>query len=357
MENDPRLAYLQAHGDFSSAYSTLDPGLRSFLVPGVGYQAYAVQGRRVMGLFNPVCADSDRPQLLRSFIKTLRPEGIFQVDGETAHGYQDLGLRTHRFGMETVIMLDRFQLSGAPMRMVREACNRGRLLGYEIAEIGREIAASPATWARLQDVSHQWLATRIVKTREIGVLIRRSVFAPEDGCRKFVLLDPAGEIEGYQVYDPIFRQGSIAGYSLTFARFAQDRLKGHHYFMTVAVLGRLRKEDCGRIELGLSPLYKVMEEDPLNASGLLPRLMNLVYQHGGRFYGFKGLALHKRKYRGTEYPAYLATPRRIPLSARFGLIRLTGLLGRARSPVEKPLASLTAADFSRRGLQRRRSGP
>ena len=62
MENDPRLAYLQSHGDFSSAYSTLDPSLRSFFVEGVGYQAYAVQGRRAMGLFNPVCADNGRPR-------------------------------------------------------------------------------------------------------------------------------------------------------------------------------------------------------------------------------------------------------------------------------------------------------
>ncbi|TDI29492.1 MAG: DUF2156 domain-containing protein [Acidobacteria bacterium] len=344
MASDLRLDYLHNHGDFSTAYSTLDPGLRSFLLEGVGYQAYAVQGRRVLGLFNPVCAGHDRSRLLQAFMTTLRPAGIFQVDGETARCYQELGLRTHRMGMEAAIMVDGFQLSGAPMRMVREACNRGRRLGYEVAEIGREVPASPATWARLQDVSRRWLATRIVKTREIGVLIRRAVYAPEDGCRKYVLLDPSGEIEGYQVYDPIFRMGCITGYTLTFARFAQDRLKGRHYFMTVAVLGRLHKEGCVRIELGLSPLYKVMEEDPLNASGLLPRLMNLVYQHGGMLYGFKGLALHKRKYRGKERPTYLAAPALIPLSALFGLVRLTGLLGRPRSQAVEPLASLTASE-------------
>ena len=327
MPDDQRWPLVRAHGDFAMAHATLDPALNALQVPDLGYQAYARSGGRVIGFFNPVCAPDDRKALLEAFFIDPRASGIVQVDAATARICRGMSLVTHRMGVETSIEIGRFTLDGAPMRMVREACNRGRRLGYEIGEIGTEVPDDAATWTKLQEISRDWMATRTVKTREVGVMMRRSVFAPEEDCRKFALLDHAGEVKGYQVYDPIYRDGEIAGYTLSFARFARDRLKGRHYFMTARVLERLRDEGCRRIELGLSPLYRVGERDPLNSSAVVQHMMHLLFQHGGRLYGFKGLALHKRKYRGREEPTYLVTRGKLPLRLLLSLVRVTGLIG------------------------------
>ena len=324
---DQRLALVRAHGDFAMAHATLDPALNALQVAGLGYQAYVRSGGRVIGFFKPVCAPDDCKALLKAFFADPRASGIVQVDAATARICRGMSLMTHRMGVETSIEIDRFTLDGAPMRMVREACNRGRRLGYEIGEIGAGIPDDAATWMKLKEISGEWMATRTVKTREVGVMMRHSVFALEDGCRKFALVDSVGEVKGYQVYDPIYRHGEMAGYTLSFARFARDRLKGRHYFMTARVLERLRDEGCRRIELGLSPLYRVEEQDPLNSSAVVQRMMHLLFQHGGRLYGFKGLALHKRKYRGREEPTYLVTRGRLPLGLLTRLVRITGLIG------------------------------
>ena len=309
------------------AHATLDQALSAFPVGDLGYQAYVRTGQGIIGLFNPVCSPGDRRRVLEEFFRDARVSGIVQVDASTARICHSMSLKTHRMGVESRIGVGDFTLEGASMRMVREACNRGRRLGYAIGEIGREVPDHPATWTKLQEISREWMATRTVKTREVGVMMRRSVFATEKDCRKFALLDEAGQVKGYQVYDPIYRDGAIDGYTLSFARFARDQLKGRHYFMTAQVLERQRAEGCRRIELGLSPLYRVAEPDPLNSSRAVQHLMHLLFQHGGRLYGFKGLALHKRKYRGREEPAYLVTRRKLPLGLLVRLVRVTGLIG------------------------------
>ena len=327
MEDEQRRASVKAHGGFAMAHATLDPALSAYCLADRGYQAYARGSGAIIGMFNPVCAPADRRQLLEKFFRDAGASGIVQVDADTARVCRSMSLMTHRMGVETQIESDQFTLEGAPMRMVREACNRGRRLGYAIGEIGREVPDFLDTWAQLREISRQWMATRTVKTREVGVMMRRSVFAMEQGCRKFALLDPEGQIKGYQVYDPIYREGAIDGYTLSFARFARDRLKGRHYFMTAQVLARQRAEGRRCLELGLSPLYRVAEPDELNSSKVVQQLLNLLYQHGGRLYGFKGLALHKRKYRGREEPSYLVTRSKLPLGLLVRLVRITGLIG------------------------------
>jgi lysylphosphatidylglycerol synthetase-like protein (DUF2156 family) len=313
------------------AHATLDPALAAFPVGRVGYQAYVRHGNTVIGFFNPVCAPEQRRQVLSAFFAATQAAGIVQVDAHTAGLCRDMSLMTQRMGVESHIGVRQFTLEGASMRMVREARNRGARGGYSVGEIGLEVKDQPETWAALRDISRQWMATRTVKTREVGVLMRHSVFAAEKDCRKFALLDAGGAIKGYQVYDPIYRSGEIQGYTLSFARFAQDGLKGRHYFMTSQVRDRLHGEGHERIELGLSPFYRVAEADPLNSSALLPHLMHLLYQYGGRLYGFKGLALHKRKYRGREQPVYLVSRNRLPVGLLLRLVGVTGLLGWKRS--------------------------
>jgi hypothetical protein len=76
--------YLQQYGSTIMCYSTLQKGLRYFLVRDLGYIAYAVRFvgppflliREPLALGDPVCHPKDRVKLLAAFLRRY-PKAIF----------------------------------------------------------------------------------------------------------------------------------------------------------------------------------------------------------------------------------------------------------------------------------------
>src|SRR5262249_55874937 len=76
---DVRFEYLKRHGAGCMAYSTLAGGVDAFVVPGLGYIAFARQrllGERVFALADPIAPPDRWAELLDLFL-AKEPQAVF----------------------------------------------------------------------------------------------------------------------------------------------------------------------------------------------------------------------------------------------------------------------------------------
>src|SRR2546429_6612249 len=81
---DVRLPYLKQHGGGCMAYSTLAEDVEAFVVPDLGYVAYARQrllGERVFVLADPIAPPERWGEILDLFL-AQRPRAVFVQIGE-----------------------------------------------------------------------------------------------------------------------------------------------------------------------------------------------------------------------------------------------------------------------------------
>ena len=74
-----RVGYLKKFGTHSQSFSTLQPGMQYFDVPGIGYIAYMRKWGGTFVLSDPVCAPDDFGRLLESFHRRFPNASYIQV--------------------------------------------------------------------------------------------------------------------------------------------------------------------------------------------------------------------------------------------------------------------------------------
>lgn len=125
--------------------------------------------------------------------------------------------------------------------------------------------------------------------------------------RKFYLSDRYGELVAFIVCDPIYRDGSVIGYSPAIKRRSPMAPLGAEEALTKFAIERFRAEGLETFRLGLLPLYDIQRSEFRDAWPLR-KVLQVVYQCGDRWlYSFRGHADFKRRYRGTFTKSYVAT--------------------------------------------------
>jgi lysylphosphatidylglycerol synthetase-like protein (DUF2156 family) len=310
------------------AYSTLDPELDCFRVEGAGFLAFKSLSGRFFGgttlaFFDPVCSPAARRRLLKEFIASNRRHGFIQIGAETAEILAGWGYYVNQLGIETRVPLADFSLQGNARARLREAWNRGRRLGACVEELrpcgGEEL------YQQMRSISDEWIASRKVHDREIRVIVRKAVFSPEPFVRKFILRNRDGRVDGFVFFDPVFSQQRVIGYSPSVLRFRNTSFKGRGYFMILSLMERFKAEGVAFLDLGLSPFYN-LKVPPMKTSPAMGWLFRRIFRHGESLYGFKGLAEHKRQFRGEERPTYIASPAWFPLAYIYATFKVVGVL-------------------------------
>ncbi|MFW6449592.1 MAG: DUF2156 domain-containing protein [Nanoarchaeota archaeon] len=319
---EERLEYLQRFGDFCMAYSTLQPGLNYFDVPDTGYIAYISNTNFIpfanditIAFFDPVSEKGEaKKELLENFIQTFKNPLFVQVHEETAEMLHDIGYNVNHFGIETDVSVQDFKVKGDKMRAVKKGIKTGQKKGMYICELTTEMndEERKRLFSQMKEISENWMSTKNVDDKEVRYIIRPAVYDDERFVRKFFVKNSEDLVEGFSFYDPIFSKGEIIGYTPSVARFAPVSFKGINYFTNVEVMNKFKEEGIQHLNLGLSPFYKVPEEET-RGSGFLNFVFSNLFKYGEKIYNAKGLAEHKRQYRSKELPVYLASKRKVPL--------------------------------------------
>ena len=304
--------FLKQHGHEGIAYATLQEGLEYF-IDSKGYIAYtriehpvfARKAKRIT-FSDPICAPEDLPQLIYKFL-ALDPRAAFGViSQECAEVLRPVGFKVNCIGYEPVIPIQTYNTKGnwRELDLIKRARNEARREGLTIRE--EDGASLRRRKEELAAVSAQWIASKPINDREIWLYARRPIFDDEEDVRKFVAYDKAGKVAGFVFYDPMYRAGTVFGYSANIVRCDERRFGRLATAVHMEAIEQFKAEGKESFNLLLAPFAK-LNDGKYNDDWGARLFLTLTARFGNHLYNFRGLAFHKSKYRGAKKPIYCAS--------------------------------------------------
>eukprot|EP00775_Hariotina_reticulata_P013086 gene13086-13213_t len=347
------LPHLLQHGRHIMSVSAFQLGMYQFILPGVGFIAFAMMGNgpdwlRLLSplvLGDPLCSPELWPVMAAAFLEAY-PDALFmQVSGGFARILSSLGLLVNSVGGETEIDLAAYTFSGHAKRglrsaitsavkagvVVQEACCGGlgnsgepaasgvrppvasaagghQQAGSEDSTGGSAAAAAggggwqPLIAAEMQEVDAAWMKHKGPKAAHMWLLNRQPVFGPEFAVRKFVARDGNGKLLAFIFFDAVFEAGRLVGYYANVTRMRPGAHPGVLNLIiktfidsSVDTLRAFARPHC--ISNLLAALAAVTESGlRITWRALLGRLV--AWQHSQGMYPFQSLAAAKAKYGG-----------------------------------------------------------
>lgn len=313
-----RVAWLKEYGSHPMSFSTMQPDMAYFELPGVGYIAYAQYWGMQFALADPVCAPEQRALLLDRFLERF-PRALFVQVGKAVveHLHGRHGYYGTQFGSESKIELSGWSLRGARKQIIRTAVNGARAQGIEIREGGFD--------HDVKRISEAWIRTRRCKNNEIRFLIRPMIIDYREGTRYFYAHDPDGEAVGFIFFDPIYREGRLAGYVPNISRSSANFRQGLWYALMAHALAVFQEEGVSYVDLGLVPLQVDAALEP-QESRVLRATMSVIRERMDFLYNFKGLEFAKSRFQGRIEKTYCCHRNALPALAMTAMFRLTRII-------------------------------
>lgn len=270
-----------------------------FSESGKAFIMYGIQGRSWVALGDPVGSPSDVAELVWRFVETARAAGgraaFYQVSPSLLSYCADAGLRAYKLGELAIVDLQNFELAGSRLAGLRQSYNRGKREGLEFSVIEPPEVADVIE--DLRAVSDAWLAHH--NTREKGF----SLGAFRDDyitAQPVAILRAGGRIVAFST---LLVTGTRSEASVDLMRFVPDAPKGSMDFLFVSIMEYMRDRGYSTFNLGMAPLSGMSRRE---SAPVWDRIGALVFEHGEKFYNFRGLRAFKSKFHPRWEPRYLA---------------------------------------------------
>lgn len=287
------------------------PSGRSFLM-------YGKQNRSWIALYGPAGDKAEWAELAWRFVEMARTHGgrpaFYQVRPASLPLYLDCGLQAFKLGEHAHIELPQFDLKGAKRANLRSGMNRGEREGLVFEVIEGE--ALEAVLPELRAVSDAWLSRQ--KTREKGFSVGRF----DEAYLRRLPVAVARREGRILAFTNLLVTASAEEAAVDLMRHLPDAPPGTMDFLFAKVLLHLKDRGFQRFALGMAPMAGMAER---RHAPRWQRLGRLLYEHGERFYNFRGLRSFKDKFEPVWEPRYLAAPGGVaPLWVLLDLAALIG---------------------------------
>jgi len=270
-----------------------------FSEKGDAFIMFGVQGRSWICLFDPVGNPKSYTDLVWRFVESARAAGcravFYQVSPALLSHCADAGLRAFKLGELAIVHLKNFEMKGGKWANLRQTASKAVRDGLDFEII--ETADVPQDYDELKEVSDAWLGHH--NTREKG-------FSLGAFDRDYVLSQPVAvlRVEGRIVaFANLLVTDTLQEGSIDLMRFSPDAPKGSMDFLFVRIIEHLRDKGFQTFNLGMAPLSGMSKR---SVSPVWDRVGGALFEHGERFYNFKGLRAFKAKFHPEWEPRYLA---------------------------------------------------
>ncbi|MDQ0458456.1 bifunctional lysylphosphatidylglycerol flippase/synthetase MprF [Rhizobium paknamense] len=289
-----------------------------FSPDGEAFLMYGKQGRSWIAFLDPVGPKKSRDELVWQFVEAARLAGcravFYQASPQLLPAIADAGLQAFKLGELATVDLSRFELKGGKWANLRQTASRAERDGLSFEII--PVEGVPAVLEDLRAVSDGWLAQH--RTKEKGF----SLGAFTDDymlAQPVIVLRFEGQIVAFA---NILVTDTKVEASIDLMRFSPEAPKGSMDYLFVSLLTHLRGEGYQHFNLGMAPLSGLSRRE---VAPVWDRIANTFYEHGERFYNFKGLRAFKSKFHPEWQPRYLAVSG--GLSPVIALLDATLLIG------------------------------
>lgn len=309
-ELDALVTWLHEHG--SNSYSHLlllgDKTLR-YSAGNTALIGFAAIRNRLVALGDPLGDAAARRSAIadfRRFAESRHCTPVFyQVGPAYLSDYLDHGFVLFKLGEFGRVDLTKFSMRGKHNADIRGAFNRASRLGLTFAL--HEPPFEPVLLAELRAVSDDWLAQgRSEKTFSLGHFdadyLQRAPVA--------VIRDAGASLLAFASIVPSY--GHREEYSIDLIRHRQDAPRGTMDFLVVHLMREGQAQGYRWFDLGMAPLAHVGDTPWATTA---EQLAHLAFEHGNRFYNYKGLLAFKEKWDPVWQSMYLAYPPEAGLSS------------------------------------------
>jgi lysylphosphatidylglycerol synthetase-like protein (DUF2156 family) len=309
--------------DHPSGFLALSPRNQQFTAPGLpGFIAYREQGKHLVALGGVHAPEPARAPLLDRFLdeaaRRRRRVIALQVRQSQAELFRARGFTVNQFGASFGLKLSAFSLAGGRRVKLRNKLRRARAAGLCIVELGRDVAAGLADWARLAEISAAWLGKK--RKKELDFLVGE-LGAPGDPQRRvFAAKDAHGRLLGFITYVPVW--GERPGYLHDLTRRLPDAPPGAMELCNAHAIDRFRAENVEYLHFGLTPFLLDGPEGP-RASRLLAWALRLIGRYGRALYPARSQLEYKLKWGPDVVERELIACRPLSLRAVIDLLLLT----------------------------------
>jgi lysylphosphatidylglycerol synthetase-like protein (DUF2156 family) len=315
---------LHRYGSSSLSYSFKQPGLQYFGDKTRGLIAYRKQWGSAIVLGNPLCSPQQTRPLLRDFLHIF-PNALFaQVETSVARELHALGLSIMPAGVDAILDIPTFSLEGRRKQDLRYYRNRSKSEGAVV----QETVDTRVVRHQLNAISKPWIQSKQVHTRELEFLIRPLSSEPELGTRVFTATKD-GRIIGFVIFDPIYHEGNIAGYTASILRSTAQVPKGTLDAIILHALECFQKEGVRELSLGVSPFWHMdtHKTDFERLAFPLYHMCNFLSRFPWQpIVNTQGLCFHKSRYRPDERPVYMASTSPVGIKQMIALLKVCKIL-------------------------------
>ncbi len=270
-----------------------------FSESGRAFIMYGIQGRSWIALFDPIGPQEEVADLVWRFVEQASAQGgravFYQISPGLLSHCADAGLRAFKLGELAIVDLHRFDLKGGRLSGLRQAVNKGLREGLDFAVMEKQEVM--ASIEELRQVSDAWLAEHNTREKTFSLGAFRDDYV---SAQSVAVLRREGRIVAFATLSVTDTkdQGTV-----DLMRFSPEAPKGSMDFLFVKIMEYLRDAGYAHFNLGMAPLSGMSTREVALA---WDRIGSVVFEHGERFYNFKGLKAFKSKFHPVWEPRYLA---------------------------------------------------
>lgn len=292
---------------------------------GTAFIMFRVCGKTWVSMGDPVGDPKAFKDLITSFRETVAEWGgqpvFYQASKDHLYNYVDAGLRPVKVGEIARVRLSDFTLQGSRRQSMRSRLKRVAKRGCSF-----EVLSEKDTLLEMQtlrSISDEWLAAK--KAKEKGFSLG---YFDEDYMANFkvavVRLD--GKIVAFT---NIWDTQSKTELSIDLMRYSSEAPPSVMEFLFVELIQWAQANDYQFFDLRVAPLSGISVG---NAVPMSHKLLDVIFNYGENFYGFRGLRTYKDRFDPEWEPVYIASPGswRLPFAAA-DLTRVVS----SRAPVSK----------------------
>ena len=316
--HDYRLKSLKKYGKNSLSYLTVSDSLNTFQGSWDGYIAYKTSLKSATILGDPIVADTSLEKaiddLKEHFTSKKTHMNFFLCTEKTIHILKQKGFTCFYVGMESVVDLNKFTISGRKKWKIRSSVNHAKKNQMTVEEYrytpqnrSKEIEEGITT------IANEWC--RVKKTPEFSFAFGTVDFDAENNVRYFICKHN-NNIVGFISYYPILGGN---GYYLDLTRRGLHAPRGTIDYCIVQSFEQLKKEGATKIYFGFSPFsflqynHSIHSRFYTNVFTLTKPLFELGYPAQSEFF-------FKKKFATDWEPNYVAFYPRISIRNLLSLI-------------------------------------
>ncbi|EDY84234.1 conserved hypothetical protein [Verrucomicrobiia bacterium DG1235] len=262
---------------------------------------FRISGKTWVSMGDPVGEPGAFKELISAFRELAAEFGgqpvFYQASKDHLFNYVDVGLRPVKVGEIARVRLEDFTLVGSKRQSMRSRLKRVAKKGVTFEVLSQ--ADSLLEMRTLRAISDEWLAAK--KAKEKGFSLG---YFDESYLANFRIA--VARLDGKIVaFTNIWETESRKELSIDLMRYSSEAPPSVMEYLFVELIMWAKEEGFTFFDLRVAPLSGISVG---NAVPFAHKLLDLVFNHGENFYGFRGIRSYKDRFNPEWEPIYVASP-------------------------------------------------